>query len=237
MRAVFLLLVLANLVFFAYARVAREGSGVEGQIPLLQISPEKIRLLDAKGGPTAEKRRPPPTPPSSPLGEGGAAAPAACAEWGIFAGPDVARAEAALVRLELPQEKIVRTVVGAGGYWVYIPPLKTKADVDRKIGELRALGVTEFFVLQDVAQWRNAISLGIFRSDEAAQGFLAKLRARGVRSAVSERRENFLKQISFFVREPDEATVARLAELQKQEFPGSELKAGVCPAVTQQAKG
>jgi hypothetical protein len=127
---------------------------------------------------------------------------------------------------------VERVLADAGGYWVHVPPLKTKAEVDRKARELRDLGVTEFFVVQDAGQWRNAISLGIFRTDEAAQTFLAKLKQQGVRSAIAARRENFLKQVAFYVREPDEATVARVTALQ-QEFPGSEVKAGPCP----EAKG
>jgi hypothetical protein len=125
-------------------------------------------------------------------------------------------------------------VIDAGGYWVHIPPLKTKSDADRKVRELRDLGVTEFFVVQDAGQWRYAISLGIFRSEEAAQAFLARLKQRGVRSAIVARRENFLKQVAFYVREPSEATVAELTEIQ-QEFPGSEIRAGPCPAAAQPA--
>jgi hypothetical protein len=134
----------------------------------------------------------------------------------------------------LPEGQVERTVTDAGGYWVYMSPLKNKAEVDRKVRELRDLGVTEFFVVQDTGQWRNAISLGIFRTDEAAQAFRAGLRQRGVRSASVTRRGNFLKQVTFYVREPSEAAVARLTALQ-QEFPGSEMKAGPCPAV--EAKG
>jgi hypothetical protein len=157
------------------------------------------------------------------------AAPAACIEWGVFAGPAVARADTALARLELPQDRVERTVTDAGGYWVYVPPLKTKPETDRKVGELKALGVGDFFIVPDAGQWRNAISLGIFRTEEAAQGYLARLKDRGVRSAVAERRESLPKHIAFLVREPDEALVARLATLQ-QEFPASELKATPCPA-------
>ena len=235
MRALFLLLVLANLLFFAYAQVAREGAGAESQISQLQMAPDKIRLLKAAGQAPADKPKAPgkaipPAPPRS-----AAAMPVACLEWGVFAGPDVARAEAALVRLELPDGQIDRALADAGGYWVYMPPLKTKPEIDRKIGELKALGVTEFFVVQDAGKWRNAISLGIFRTDEAAQAFLAKLKERGVRSAVAARRENFLKQVAFYVREPGEATVARLTLIQ-QEFPGSEIKAGPCPAAAVAAK-
>ncbi len=232
MRALFLLLVLVNLGFFAYAHVMRDG-GAASQIPQLEVSPEKIKLLKAAAkSATPDKPRP---DTGSKAAQGTAGAPSACLEWGIFAGPNVARADSALVRAGLPQDRIERTVTDASGFWVYIPPLKSKAETDRKIGELKALGILDFFLVQDSGQWRNAVSLGIFRTDEAAQGFLARLKDRGVRSAVAERRENFLKQIVYQVREPDPSMVAQLAALQ-QEFPGSELKATPCQAVAA-AKG
>lgn len=236
MRALFLLLVLANLVFFAYAHIAREGAGGEGQISQLQIAPERIKLLQSTGQLSADKPRAPgksipPAPARTTT-----AAPAACLEWGIFAGPAVAKAEAALAKLELPQAQVERTVTDSGGFWVYMPPLKTRAEVDRKVGELKAFGVTDFFVVQEAGQWRNAISLGIFRTEEAAQVFLAMLKERGVRSAIAARRENFLKQVAFYVREPSDTIVARLTLIQ-QEFPGSEIKAGPCPAAAAAAKG
>ena len=228
MRALFLLLVLANLMFFAYAQIVRQGADAENRIPQLQIAPEKIKQIKAAGqAPTGKPKGPgkaiPPAPPRSAT-----AIPTACLEWGVFAGPAVTKAEAALARLELPASQVDRTVADSGGYWVYMPPLKTKAEVDRKIGELKTLGVTELFVVQDAGQWRNAISLGIFRSEEAARAYLAKLKERGVRSAIAARREKFLKQVAFHVREPNPATVAKLTELQK-EFPGTEMKAGPCP--------
>lgn len=228
MRAFFLLLVLINLAYFAYGRVVLEGGGADSRIPQLQVAAERIKLLKAMAQVPADKpqvpgKALPPAPPKTAT-----VAPAVCLEWGKFAGPRVARAEAALAGLELPAGHLERTVTDAGGYWVYIPPLKTKADADRKVGELQELGVTEFFVVQDPGQWRYAISLGIFRTEEAAQAYLAKLKARKVHSAVAARREGFLKQVAFHVREPNDATVARLALLE-QEFPGSELKAVPCP--------
>jgi hypothetical protein len=234
MRALFLLLVLANLVFFAWAHVAREEAGAASRIRQLEIAPEKIRLLRAEPVPGAGPRAPGKSIPPAPSAASGV--PGACLEWGIFAGPAAARAEAALAELGLPPGQVGRSVTDAGGYWVYMPPLKTRADAERKVGELKALGVTEFFVVQEPAQWRYAISLGIFRSDEAAQAFLAKLREQGVRSAVAARRENFLKQVAFYVREPDGETVARVTALQL-EFPGTEIKAGPCPRAAVVVKG
>ena len=231
MRALFLFLVLANLVFYAYAHVAR-GSGAPGGVAQLEVSPEKIKVLGAAAQSASDRPRAPVDKGAKAgSGEVAAAGPAACIEWGVFAGPDVARADTAVARLELPQDRIERTVTDAGGYWVYIPPLKSKSETDRKVGELKALGVGDFVIVQESGQWRNAISLGIFRTDEAAQAYLVKLRDRGVRSAVAERRENFLRHIAFLVREPDESVVARLAALHR-EFPGTELKATHCPAKT-----
>jgi hypothetical protein len=227
MRALFLLLVLANLVFFAYAQVTRE-SRTDKELLQLQVAPERIKLLNAEGKLPPEKPRPgprkgKPTPPKVTT-----TAPGACLEWGIFAGVGVAKAEAALVQLELPAAQIERTVTDTSGYWVHMPPQKTKAEADRKVRELKALGVTELVMVTDPGEWRYAISLGIFRTDEAAQGFLAELRKQGVRSAVVARRDHFLKQVVFYIREPSPATTARLT-LTQAEFPGSELKAGPCP--------
>jgi hypothetical protein len=235
MRALFLLLVLANLLFFAYALVTRDGGDIAALIPQLEMAPEKIKLLKSTNKLPAEK----------PKGQGKAIPPsartagpppAACLEWGNFVGPAVAKAEGALARVGIAADQFERSVADSGGYWVHMPPMKTKAEVDKKVGELKSLGVTEFFVVGEAGQWRNAISLGIFRSEEAAQAFLAQLKERGVRSAVAARRENFLKHVVLHVRDPNPGLVATLTELQK-EFPGSEMRAGPCPTFTAAAKG
>lgn len=152
-------------------------------------------------------------------------------EWGAFSGADVARADAALATLALPADAVQRRVGDVDGYWVHMAPLKTKAEVDRKLSELKGLGVTEFYVVQDAGPWRNAVSLGLFKSEDAANAALERLRQRGVRSAVVTRRERFLKQVTYFVREPGAATVARISELQR-DFPAAELKAVSCPVAT-----
>lgn len=68
------------------------------------------------------------------------------------------------------------------GWWVFIPPQADRNTAVKKANELRALGVTEFFIVNDGPQ-QFAISLGVFSSEEAAQSHLAQLRSKGVRSA------------------------------------------------------
>lgn len=216
MKLVFVMLLLVNAGFLAVHHYLGATDEAAAQIEQLQISPEKIRSVTAES-PQSVAASPPAT-------TGGLAA---CVEWGGFGGPDVARADAALAALALP-EPVQRRVTEIDGYWVHMAPLKTKAEVDRKLGELKDLEIREFFVVQDAGPWRNAISLGLFKNEDAANAELERLRSRGVRSAIVTRREKFLKQVNFFVREPSATTVARLTGLQR-EFPTAEIKAVSCP--------
>jgi len=219
MRLLLIMLLVVNLGFFAFHRLLNEPVDASAQIASLQISPEKIRTVASEVAPAA----------SAPVVATAApAALTACVEWGAFGGPEVARAEGALAALALPADSVQRRVTDIDGYWVHMPVLKTKPEVDRKLGELKALGVTDFFVVQDAGPWRNAVSLGLFKSEDAANAELERLRKIGVRSALVTRREKFLKQVSFFVREPSAATVARITELQR-DFPTGEMKAMNCP--------
>jgi hypothetical protein len=109
MRTIFLLVVFANLAFFAWDRYLRVPVSTDERIRQVQITPEKIRLI-----------HPPAVPGklSTP-----ATAAAVCMEWGAFAGAAVASADAAMAELALPETQVKRVTVDASGYWVYIPPL------------------------------------------------------------------------------------------------------------------
>jgi hypothetical protein len=154
------------------------------------------------------------------------AAPA-CLEWGGFIGTDLQRAEAAIAKLQLDDSLDRHTVGEVAAYWVHIPSLKTKNDADKKIDQLKKLGVVNYFLIQDSGEWNNAISLDIFRSEEAARKFLAEMKGRGIRSAVIGERS--LKQVAFVVHKPSEEIIDKMISL-KQGFPGSELKASECGA-------
>lgn len=207
MRGLFFLLVAANAALAIYLYFG-PGRGGEPQFVQQQIHPDKVRVL---------KEIPVETAP----------APAACLEWGAFAGSEAARAEAALAKLEFGDRLSRKNVERAGGYWVYIPPLRTKLEADKKINELKARAVSDYFLVQDSAAWRNAISLGIFSTREAADKRLKELRDKGVKSAVMGERTDPVKHTLFVIRDPSQVVAAKLVEL-KQEFAGSELVAAAC---------
>jgi len=113
-----------------------------------------------------------------------AAQQAACLAW-----PDLPVADAdrlvALAHKRYPGVTLSRSTVAAegGNNWVFIPPLPSKADAERKAGELKKLGVTEFFIVSEAGANQYAISLGLFSSEQGAKDLLEALKAKGVRSA------------------------------------------------------
>ncbi len=229
-RIIFLLLVLGNLAFFAWDRYLRVPVSAEAHIQQVQITPEKIRLLDTKAA-----RAPAPKPaaveePAATNATAVTTAAAACLEWGVFVGPpEAARADAAIAEAGFATGQARRVLSDVDGHWVLIPPAKSRADVDKVVASLKEFGITEYTIVPEPPQWRNAVSLGIFRTEEAARNLLAEVRKKGVNNAAIERRERFFQQVVYFVREPSEADVAKLAAL-RNRVTGSEVKAVACPA-------
>jgi hypothetical protein len=210
MRLLFLLVVLANVAAYAYIRYAESRAGADAQIALLQISPDKVKLVKAGAVPPAANREK-------------TALSLVCVEWGPFDAGAAARAAAALGGLGLG-ERLMRRDAG-DTWWVYTPPLKTRGDAEKMASEVRGLGITDFYVVQEAGSMQFAISLGVFKTEEAANNRLAQLRPKGIRSAIVAPYGG--SNTTFVIREPGDATTLKLAEL-KPEFPGAALKAVAC---------
>ena len=210
MRILLLILVFANLIFFVVSQFGPSGNA-QGDAHLIgqQLNPEKIRLLTPAE--VAALTRPE------------TKSAAVCLEWGAFSGGDVARVEQALDPLGIGAKLSQRKQDETAGFWVYIPPLGSRQVATQKAGELKRLGVDEYFIVPEDPKFRFAISLGVFKSEEAANSRLEMLRAKGVKSAVTGARETQLSKTTFQVRDANETIAAKLNEL-KQGFPGSEIK-------------
>jgi hypothetical protein len=216
-KTVFFLLLLANLGFFAWSYFGAGPTLSESQLVEQQLNPEAIRLLSAEQVATLAAARP--KPPPRP-------AVAACLELGAFNPADVARVQQALDPLALGPRLSQRRAEEIASYWVFMPPQRDRQAANQRAAELRKLGVEDFFVVQEDPRHRFAISLGVFKTSEAAQARLAELRAKGVRTAKVGPRETPVHKIYFTVRDVPDALAAKLNEV-RQSFPGSELK--TCP--------
>ncbi|MBV9191526.1 MAG: SPOR domain-containing protein [Betaproteobacteria bacterium] len=229
MRALFLLLVLANVGFFAWARYVSPADGAADPLPLTrQIEPEKVKVVTPNELPASA---PAPAPAKTPTAN---AAPAAatpaptpvalkCMEWGSFTIADAPRAEKALEPLALGPRLAHRRTEETAGWWVFIPPQGNRAAAVRKAAELKALGVDEYFIVQEAGPYRWSISLGVFRNEDAAQARLGTLRDQGVRSAKAAPRELVVPKVWLQVKNVDAPLQARLKDTART-IEGSELR-------------
>ncbi|TMG85490.1 MAG: SPOR domain-containing protein [Betaproteobacteria bacterium] len=216
MRIVFVLLVLANAALFIYTWLDRFGTG-EGVRLAQQVQPEKITLL---------------TPQQvAALGPAKASALAdVCVEWGPLSEGEKTRALAVLEPLDLARLISQKKVEVIANYWVFIAPAANKPAADRRLEELKALGIRDVALIDSGPQ-RFAISLGVFRTEEAAQARLSALQAQGVKAAKVGGRAQSIQQTLLVVRDPPAPAVARMKELQGS-FPGSEIRIGTCDKTT-----
>jgi hypothetical protein len=217
-RALFLALLLANLALYAWWRYGVPENTAPAPLSR-QIAPDKLRVVaPADLPPVSAAPKPAPSPPVS-----APAAAAACLEWGSFTVADVARAEQALESLALGARLAQRRSEEQAGWWVFIPPQDNRQSALRKAAELKQLGVEDYFVVQEDGTYRWALSLGVFRTEEAAQARLAALRAQGVRTARVGAREAVVPKVWLQVKGVDAPLHLRLREIARQ-VEGSELK-------------
>jgi hypothetical protein len=127
-----------------------------------------------------------------------------CVEWGPFTDNERNRALADLEPLALGRLLSQKRVEGNSTYWVYVPPLETKAEADRRTSDLKARGVKDAYVI-DAGPQRLAISLGVFRSEDAANSHLADLAKLGVSGARAGPRQQAVGLTTLVIRDPPAA--------------------------------
>jgi sporulation related protein len=216
MRTLVFLLLLANIALGGYIYLDSLSTG-EGVRLSQQVQPDKISLL---------------TPQQvAALGPAKASALAdVCVEWGPFSDADRTRVLGALEPLDLAALISQKKVEVIANYWVFIAPAANRAAADKKAEEIKALGVRDLAVVDSGTQ-RFAISLGVFRTEEAAQARLAALQTRGVKTAKVGARAQSVMQTVLVVRDPPAPAVARMKDLQSA-FTDSDIKIGTCDKTT-----
>jgi hypothetical protein len=213
----FWLLLLANALAFAASRGYLGDFGGKDREPARlanQLNAAQIRIVPA----SAAVEAPPPAapPPAAPKA-------IACYEIGPFPIADANRFDAQLTPLGLGGKVTRHTIGEASSYIVFIPPLASKEAAEKKSAELRALGVGNFFVIPDNTPMRWAISLGVFKTEQAAQNQLAALNKQGVRTARVGPRPGANTRMSFQLRDLSADSKARVERI-RLGFPGSETR-------------
>jgi hypothetical protein len=212
MRTVVIFLLLANLTFFAFTRLDATSEGEAVRL-VEQVQPEKIKLL---------------TPQQvAALGPAKVAALAdVCLEFGPLTESDRARALADLDSLALGKLLTQKRIETTTSFWVYLPPAPSRAEADRRVADLRTRGLGDVAVI-DAGQQRNAVSLGLFQTEDAANNRLAEAQKLGVANARVGPRQQVIASTMLVIRDPQAQVVAKLRDLMSA-YPGTEAKVGNC---------
>ena len=217
MRLVPIVLLVANLLVAASLLMEGGSDSTHSEPARRQIHPEAIRIVgtdrDARAASatiTEEVRE-----------------PLACAAWGSFPESQIAAAETRLAPLDLGARMSRADTPGASSYLVIIPPIVRRADLNARVEELKRGGVTDQFVIND-GELRSGISLGFFKSEEAANRHLAYLKAKGVGDAVVQPKPSGNRTVTLQIRDLTAAERVQLEAIASGS-PGVELKFHVCP--------
>lgn len=210
MKALVFLLVLANLLFFAFSEgyFGRAENPDAGRVER-QVLPERMRIVSRGEVPAAPvkvvapeaepvvpeavteaaKAEPVKTEPAQeepakvePVSKA-KELPPLCLAWEHLSITEADQVSTLLSK-RFTELKVTRPAVGgeSNGWWVFVAPLPSKAEAEKKAAELRRFGVTDYFIIPDGPN-RFAISLGVFSSEKGGQEKLTEVKELGVRSA------------------------------------------------------
>jgi len=227
MKWIFSILLVFNILFFTVIQL-NSSHGRESIYGHEPVKADRIKLLaEPQNSPELSLAMSSEVPVKSEDSPPSEAKPEICLEWGRFSGDALKRAAQALEKLHLGEKLIQHKAEKPGGYWVYITPRKTLQEAQKKVDELKQLGVQESYIVREPSVMQYAISMGIFSTAEVAAKYLDQLREKGVKSAVSGPRTQEIGATLFQIKDSGESMTAQLTKL-KLDFPGSELKAVEC---------
>lgn len=218
----FLLALMANLLLFAYSRgyFGHVGGGEPERLGN-QLHADKIRIVGTE--------RPAATPVVAP--EPRPAAKAApnniCRMLGGLTASRVQRIAELVKQKPSAVRYTERALDEPSSWWVFVPPQPDRRAADERVAELRRLGIADFFLIQEEGPNRFAISLGVFKTEQAAADYLQSLKRRGVAVARSgPRLPPDAKRVVEF-RGPNEAVNELLGQIASEY---SDLSPGECAA-------
>lgn len=206
MRALFLALLLANLLLFGwYYRQQPAGRRAGHGAVALHANVPRLKKLEAGAGPAYPRAPGPPggtaaqragAGPNSASAGSGAAGPAQaeCLSVGPYTSRKAAETDA--TRFQRAGMKVERRRVAEQfrvGTWVYLGPFRSHRAAQRRVARLHRKGIHDLYVVAD-PRWRNAVSLGLYSQRASLARRVGELRRRGVHPEVRVRyrtRERF----------------------------------------------
>lgn len=217
LKFIFWTLLLANAALFAYGQgylgsfktAEREPARMKNQ-----LAADRIVLVPAARAEAAAAAPPveAPAPVAAPVDN-----LVACTEIGDFDAATARRFEAQIAPLGLSdkQGQINVPVTEITQYVVHIAPQGSREAAERRAAELAARGVTNYYIMPDTAL-RWGISLGVFKSDAAAQSLRNALVRQGIEGVKITGRGPTVNKVAYQFRGIEAAVRDQLGEMRRR---------------------
>lgn len=217
MRILIVALLLLNLAVGGYFLWSDSTSTVsEEREPLhsekISLRRAEVTMTNAPANPQPEKTK----------GE------AICVEWKGLPADEFEHGRDALRNLANEQPLSVIETPLARVYWVIFPPLPSREAALAKLGEIKALGIKEAFVITEESQ-RNGISLGLYGNEEMARRQVRGLESKGLASLAIETKPKEGTGYYFVIKSEQPEVLKQLDKL-RQTYPSTTLSRIDCPA-------
>lgn len=200
MRVVVFILLLCNLLFFAFSQgYLGQAENPDAQRLKQQISPEKIRIVPPAVVASSTSSLPSPLPTAASIAPPNAVKapnmatnavatstpPAPSVALACWSWPSLHEKEFEAFQLRLGKQfpELKLSAIPApptGAWWVYLPPLSDRKSADEKLREIQKLNIGEALVMTQ-GNFVHAISFGLFSSEEAANKRAKELLGKGIK--------------------------------------------------------
>ncbi len=200
-RTVSLLLILANLFYWAWAAyivqpdiVGLEDHRIESVPKLVLISADELEAQKANSNAFVTKSaeispESVPTGVSASLSTGNEPSSLICQRIGSFIDDQVATAAAQWLRqegIEAQKKTGEETILG---YWVYLPKYPVRDAAVKVVEALREKGVDDLFI-ETAAPFANSVSLGLYLQRSGAQRRSRQIKALGYPTRIGNKETN-----------------------------------------------
>jgi hypothetical protein len=220
LKFIFWTLLLANAALFAYGQgylgsfktAEREPARMKNQLAVDRIALVSAAQAEAAAATAAVAPVEAPAPAPAPLDN-----LVACTEIGDFDAALARRFETQIAPLGLAgkQGQISVPVTEITQYVVHIAPQGSREAAERRAAELAARGVTNYYIMPDTAL-RWGISLGVFKSDAAAQSLRDALVRQGIEGVKITGRGPTVNKVAFQFRGIEAEVRDQLGEIRRR---------------------
>jgi cell division septation protein DedD len=196
MRALALLLIVANLAYLGWANLidvrdqkhANKTSSDDANAQRIVLASERVAATNAAAARSQKAKDEKTSNTETPVAT--SAAKSQCVSIGPF--QDLTSAAQASATLQASgQESRQRLEQGElwVGYWVHVPGYAKREDAERAVAKLKQNGITDVYISLGTADAASSstVSLGVFKDAERAQNLLAEAKNLGFPAQITDR--------------------------------------------------